>query len=134
MRSEDPVLAGDIRTKYAQNMAEQRLAASLQPKLEPTDLLTDPMAFSCGMRTNEQAVTVKTEPKDIEDLVVPTQFEQLTALGFGHMYDFDNLPELDPVYDFNGIKSEPGMMKGCEISSNDVHMTPTTIFFFIFLL
>jgi hypothetical protein len=77
--------------------------------MEATDVLTDPLAFSCGMRTNEQAVTVKTEPKDIEDLVVPTQFEQLTALGFGHMYDFDNLPELDPVYDFNCIKSEPGM-------------------------
>ena len=77
--------------------------------MEPSDVFTDPMAFSCGMRTNEHAVAVKTEPKDIEDLVVPTQFEQLTALGFGHMYDFDNLPELDPVYDFNGIKSEPGM-------------------------
>ena len=100
-------------------MAEQRLAASLQPKLEPTDVLADPLAFSCGMRTNEQAVTVKTEPKDIEDLVVPTQFEQLTALGFGHMYDFDNLPELDPVYDFNGIKSEPSGMKYYD---NLVHM------------
>lgn len=103
------MLAGDIRIEGTENMAEQRLAASLQPKMEATDVLTDPLAFSCGMRTNEQAVTVKTEPKDIEDLVVPTQFEQLTALGFGHMYDFDNLPELDPVYDFNCIKSEPGM-------------------------
>ena len=67
------------------------------------------MTFSCGMRTNEQAVTVKTEPKDIEDLVVPTQFEQLSALGFGHMYDFEGLGDPpEPVYDFNGVDLESG--------------------------
>ena len=77
-------------------------------KREATEATTDGTDFSCSMRTNDQAVTVKTEPKDIEDLVVPSQLEQLTALGFGHMYDFDSLPEMDPVYDFNAIKSEPG--------------------------
>ena len=90
-------------------MAEQSFTAPLQLKLEPTDdVYSAPPGFSCGMRTNEQAVTVKTEPKDIEDLVVPTQFEQLSALGFGHMYDFEGLDDSEPVYDFNGVKLEPG--------------------------
>ena len=89
-------------------MAEHSQAAPLHPKIEPGGFSAAHTSFSCGMRTNEHAVTVKTEPKDIEDLVVPTQLEQLSALGLGHMYDFDGLEDTEPVYDFNGIKLESG--------------------------
>ena len=102
------MLAGDEQQIGEGNMAEHRLGAPLQPKIEPSDLTTVPTTYSCGMRTNEQAVMVKNEPKDIEDLMVPTQFDQLTALGFGHMYDFEGLSEPEPVFDFNGIKLESG--------------------------
>ena len=92
-------------------MAEQHYIAPLQPKIEPTeDIFGAPPGYSCSMRTNEEAVMVKTEPKDIEDLVVPTQFEQLSALGFGHMYDFEGLDDNEPVYDFNGVSLEPGKL------------------------
>lgn len=121
-------VGGILRTIRRYRMAEDDKTASLRPKIEPTDFSTAHASFSCGMRTNEQAVTVKTEPKDIEDLVVPTQFEQLSALGLGHMYDFEGLEDPEPVYDFNGIKLESGRLIVCQVFADIVVLCAQSLY------
>ena len=70
LRSWVKVLAQTWREKrVSERMAERRtrVRAPVQMKREATEATTDGTDFSCSMRTNDQAVTVETEPKDIED-------------------------------------------------------------------